>query len=186
MSMVGIILAGGKSTRMKQDKALLELENLSLLQRQFKMLEKNLGQGNVIISGNRAEFTHIKDIDPHCGPVEGVKSVCKYFLDKNQLKSLLIIPVDMPFLTDDGIKRLVHVSSSKQIIKFSGHQLPFVVNDLAAAYESIKEMQEGSGTDNKVSFRSFFKRMDVQEIDAEPEKFFTNVNTPQDWNEALS
>ncbi|NJM09499.1 MAG: NTP transferase domain-containing protein [Bdellovibrionaceae bacterium] len=44
MSMVGVLLAGGKSTRMKQDKALLQLNGSSLLQHQFNFLKSISGK----------------------------------------------------------------------------------------------------------------------------------------------
>ena len=123
--MMGLILTGGKSSRMKQDKALLKLDGISLLQRQYQFLERHLGKGNVIVSGDRPEFPHVKDIEQGLGPIEGVRSVCRQLIQgEKKLNKLFVVPVDMPFLTDSGFDRLVKFGGKNVITKFAGQQLP--------------------------------------------------------------
>ncbi len=186
MKMVGVILAGGMSTRMKQDKALLKLDGISLLQKQFEMLERLLGKGNVIVSGNRSEYPHVTDIDSRLGPLEGLRSVGNYLVSKGQKNPLLVIPVDMPFMTDSGLNRLINFASGKPIVKFTGRQLPVVVNNVVVVLEAIEQLRSSTDKDNKNSFQNLFKKVQVQEIESEQESFFVNINTPEEWHASLS
>lgn len=186
MNMMGVILAGGKSTRMKQDKALLRLAGMSLLQRQFEMLERLLGKGNVIVSGDRPEYPHVKDINSCLGPLEGLRSVCDYLVIKNQLNPLLVIPIDMPFMTDNGLSRLIRFTSDKSITRFNGYQLPIVIRNPIVVLAAIEKLKVSTEKDHKNSFKNLFKKVQVQEIGPEPESFFSNINTPEEWYAALS
>ena len=71
------ILAGGKSTRMHRDKALLELDGIPYIQR----IANQLGDFRErILSGNSKElsqsigFRHVPDLFPDCGPMSGIYS----------------------------------------------------------------------------------------------------------------
>ncbi|HMN67748.1 MAG TPA: molybdenum cofactor guanylyltransferase [Bdellovibrionales bacterium] len=186
MSMMGVILAGGKSTRMKQDKAMLNFGGIGLLQRQFAMLESLLGRGNVIVSGDRPDYPHVKDMDSSLGPLEGLRSVSHSLLNKGQICPLLVVPVDMPFMTPHGLNRLIHAASDEPMTKFRGRTLPLVVNKPLVVFEAIEKMKAGADTARESSFKNLFKKIEVQEIEAEPEHFFANINTPEDWDATLS
>lgn len=188
MSMVGVILAGGKSTRMKQDKALLRFEGTSLLQYQFSLLEKHLGKGQVLVSGDRPEFPHVKDLVSGLGPLEGLRSVCRHLLHLEKKGGLLVIPVDMPFISDAGLSRLLHYQTKLDMAKFSAQQLPIVIHNLHKILTRIEAMEKNITGLSKgsFSFNHLFTQCRVEEIPAEDDGFFTNINTPEDWNAALS
>ncbi len=189
MSMVGVILAGGKSTRMKQDKALLKFAGTSLLQYQFSLLEKHLGKGNVLVSGDRPEFPHVKDLFSDLGPLEGLRSVCRHLLHLEKRGTLLVIPVDMPFINDAGLSRLIHYQTKLDVAKFSAQQLPIVIHDIHKILTGIETLEKnftGGFSKGSFSFNHLFGQIQVDEIPAEEDEFFTNLNTPEDWNAALS
>ncbi len=186
MSMVGVILAGGKSTRMKQDKALLNLGGVSLLQRQFDLLEDLLGSGQVIVSGDRPPFPHLRDRDQGLGPLEGLRSVADHLLKETVMNSLLVVPVDMPFLTPLGLSRLMASSEREAVTKFKGWPLPLVIHDLSQVLKALDEVKLKATSESDLSFRQLYKKVSVQEIEAESDSFFANLNTPEDWNAALS
>lgn len=185
MNMIGVILAGGKSTRMKQDKALLSFGGVSLLHSQFKKLETLLGEDQVIVSGDRPNYPHVRDIEVGLGPLEGLRSVLHYLLKNNRKESLLVVPVDMPFLTEDILRRLGQTKANQPITKFKGQQLPFVINNLGVVFKSIEEIKTTEKTGHRNSFKSLFNKIVVNEIEPEAEIFFTNLNTPEDWNAAI-
>lgn len=189
MNIVGVILAGGKSTRMKQDKALLKLKSESLLQQQFAMMEDLLGEGRVVVSGDRPGFPHITDISPGLGPLEGLRSVCHHLLNQCDERSLLVVPVDMPFINEDGLRRLILHESESEVTKFSSHQLPALFCDLKRTITEIEFlMSEAQTTSSRdCSFKKLFNRLKVDDLEMnESDKFFTNLNTPEDFHAALS
>ncbi len=185
MNMLGVILAGGKSTRMKQDKALLPIGGVSLLRIQFKKLEALLGKGHVLVSGDRPEYPHIRDIEAGLGPLEGLRSVLHHLLKNNRNHSLLVVPVDMPLLTEDILKKLFQIKCDCPITKFSGQQLPFIINNLSTVFKSIEDIKASKETGRRNSFKNLFNELAVNEIEPELKSFFANLNTPEDWNAAI-
>lgn len=189
MKIIGVILAGGKSTRMKKDKALLKMNGVSLLERQFRLLEDLLGKGNVFVSGDRSDFPHIKDFITARGPLGGLVSACKYFFCQECSSRLLVVPVDMPFLTASGLSRLIQARDCEAIGKFEDRQLPIIVRDVKAVLDAGEHLllaRSSFGGMHQGSLYSLFLNVSVGEIAQEPEIFFANMNTPEDWNAAIS
>lgn len=103
----GIILAGGKNSRMGQNKAFLSVK------KEQKMIEFTVELFNsifqeVIIVSNEPELYHylgvevISDIIPQRGPLSGIHAG----LTKAKHKYSFIVPCDMPFL-EHGLIRLL-------------------------------------------------------------------------------
>jgi len=89
---LGVVLAGGLSSRMGQDKALLNRKNSSMLEFSKQILTDS-GLNNIVISGDNYD---VPDKIKQSGPVGGILSVLSNF---PHAKSLLILPVDLPFMT---------------------------------------------------------------------------------------
>ena len=80
MQLTGIILAGGKSSRMGTDKALLEINQKQLLQHAIDFC--NFFCNHLIISSNYPEhdtfgIKRVADIEKNCGPLGGIYSGLK-------------------------------------------------------------------------------------------------------------
>lgn len=92
----GYVLAGGKSSRMGRDKALLELAGKPLVLRAVEKLRQVCAE--VSILGNREELEAyaplIRDLHEGCGPLGGIEAALA-----NSTKAWsLFMAVDMPFL----------------------------------------------------------------------------------------
>lgn len=92
----GYVLAGGRSSRMGTDKALLPLAGKPLIQHAVTKLRRTCAEVN-ILSNNPAlaPFAPIvPDIHPNCGPIGGMEAALMHSShDWN-----LFLAVDMPFL----------------------------------------------------------------------------------------
>jgi len=92
----GYVLAGGKSSRMGQDKALLELAGKPLVLRAVEKLR--LVCCEVSILGNREELEAyaplVRDLHEGCGPLGGIEAA----LAHSTKAWNLFMAVDMPFL----------------------------------------------------------------------------------------
>jgi molybdopterin-guanine dinucleotide biosynthesis protein A len=92
----GYVLAGGLSTRMGQDKALLELGGVPLIELAVQKLGAVVSK--VRILGSRPEFqAHapmVEDLYKGCGPLGGLDAA----LADTTSDWILILPVDMPFV----------------------------------------------------------------------------------------
>jgi molybdenum cofactor guanylyltransferase len=92
----GYVLAGGKSLRMGQDKALLELAGKPLAQHAVVKLRRVCAEVHLL--GNRNELAVygplVRDVHEGGGPLSGIETA----LEHSQHDWNLFMPVDMPFL----------------------------------------------------------------------------------------
>jgi molybdenum cofactor guanylyltransferase len=102
----GYVLAGGKSSRMGRDKALIELAGSPLLCHAVKKLRRVCMDVRVL--GANPAFTAyapiVPDLHPDCGPLGGMEAALVHSVfDWN-----LFLPVDMPFLPSAFLNNWVH------------------------------------------------------------------------------
>jgi molybdopterin-guanine dinucleotide biosynthesis protein A len=92
----GYVLAGGKSSRMGRDKALIELAGKPLLSHAVKKLRRVCMDVRVL--GGNPEFAAyapiVPDLHSDCGPLGGMEAA----LTHSVFNWNLFMPVDMPFL----------------------------------------------------------------------------------------
>jgi len=93
----GIILAGGKSSRMGFDKCFIEQKGISLIQRTINEISALTNE--IIISANSekySQFGHqtISDLHINIGPIGGINET----LQKSSTDINIVSPCDMPFL----------------------------------------------------------------------------------------
>jgi len=92
----GAVLAGGKSSRMGRDKALVQLGGVTLIERAVEKLRQVCAEV-VILGSNPALETYgplVPDLHQNCGPLGGIEAVLAY----SQFDWNLLLPVDMPFV----------------------------------------------------------------------------------------
>jgi molybdopterin-guanine dinucleotide biosynthesis protein A len=96
-SVEGFVLAGGRSSRMGQDKALLRLGGRSLVEVALDKL-RSIGVSAPRIAGARTDLSShapvIPDLHPVCGPLSGIEAA----LSASSQSLNLFLPVDMPLL----------------------------------------------------------------------------------------
>ena len=92
----GYVLAGGKSSRMGQDKALLKLAGKPLVLRAVEKLQQICA--DFYILGNRPELEIyaplVRDLHEGCGPLGGIEAAFSHSAKAWNL----FMAVDMPFL----------------------------------------------------------------------------------------
>lgn len=101
----GYVLAGGKSSRMGRDKALLELAGKPLVLHAVTKLQR-VCQDVHILSGNRelAEYAPlVEDLHPGCGPIGGIEAAFGH----SGHEWILLMPVDMPFFPSSILRSWV-------------------------------------------------------------------------------
>jgi molybdopterin-guanine dinucleotide biosynthesis protein A len=117
-SIGGYVLAGGRSTRMGRDKALLEFGGKPLVQHAVLKLRRLTGEA-YILSGRPelAAFAPlVPDLRESCGPLGGMEAA----LAHTQRDWILVLPVDMPFLPttllEDWIRGVVNQPAARVAI----------------------------------------------------------------------
>jgi molybdopterin-guanine dinucleotide biosynthesis protein A len=92
----GFVLAGGKSSRMGRDKALMELAGKPLIRHVVKKLRRVCMDVRILSNNDELEaFAPIvRDIHPGCGPMSGMEAGLRHSI----FEWNLFMAVDMPFL----------------------------------------------------------------------------------------
>lgn len=105
LPVAGFVLAGGRSTRMGQNKALLLLNGQTLVARAVAKLEAVCS--SVAIAGGDENFAEygrvVKDGRPGCGPLGGLVAA----LESSEFDWNIFLPVDAPLVTAEFVRSLV-------------------------------------------------------------------------------
>ncbi len=104
---VGAILAGGKSSRMQRDKALLLIDEVTFIQKIANTLQRAFASV-IIIANHDREYGFFglpvyPDIFVRCGPLAGIHSA----LSNATTDYVFVAPCDIPFLQESHIDRIV-------------------------------------------------------------------------------
>ncbi len=185
--MIGLVLAGGKSSRLGQDKTRVVHEGQTLLTRTAALLERHVDQ--VFVSSRQdidtgGPWPVILDETERIGPAGGIITALRKLGGP-----ILVLACDLPFMEDGVIKRLMAARQSRPHhcvltawqLKDSGF-----IENLVAIYEqeSLPLLEEGVG-------RGLFKlsrlipaelRHTVTYTEDERDIFF-NVNYPADLDQ---
>ncbi len=174
---IGCVLAGGKSSRMGQNKALMIYQNQRLVDRTLRLLT-SAGVNQVVVSGKIDGLNCITDTAPELGPVGGIASVILAKKYVGGIGGIVFIPVDMPLLTSDLISKLIGDQSSC----FENLPLPVFLKMsdqlLGLAKEIIK-------TGKAISVREFLSHLEINKLPilATEKKNLVNINNSKDWEE---
>ncbi len=91
----GYVLAGGRSTRMGRDKALLEVAGKTLVERAVEKLWRVCAEVSIAGPEALAEFAPVvRDLHPGCGPLSGIEAA----LAHSRHEWNLFLAVDMPLI----------------------------------------------------------------------------------------
>ncbi len=109
------ILAGGRSTRMGSDKALLSLGGQTLLERALRTA--STVAKTVVISGSRERYGRygdvVEDVIRDCGPLGGIHAA----LSITQTDLNLMLSVDTPLMGSDFLAWLLEqASASRELV----------------------------------------------------------------------
>ena len=131
----GLVLCGGRSSRMGQDKVWLPFGPETMLQRVVRLVGEAVGPVHVVCAaGSRlpellADARIIRDRRPDRGPLEGLASGLAAM--DEQCDAVFVTSCDVPLLTPQFIRRMVDLLGTSDIAvpHFDGRSHP-----LAAVY----------------------------------------------------
>lgn len=174
----GLVLAGGRSSRMGQDKGLLQApDGRNLITRTENLLHQ-VGASEVFISSHNRDIADaLQDKYPDRGPVSGIHAA----LLKHHDAPLLVLPVDMPLVTADLLNTLVQIGSDQETVCcFEQQCLPLFVFDTAVA---LQQAENKLREKDNISVWRFIKGLNHVEVNTLETQCFKNANNPQQWLE---
>lgn len=184
MKIAGIVLAGGLSSRMGEDKAQLLLEKQTLLSRNVSLLS-SLPLSDVFVSGVYDGFQCIEDIKLALGPLGGIHACVERLIADHD--ALFIIPVDMPLLGADECTHLLQqFKKHPQGTFYEQATFPMVLPLTKQLHNYLSEALASPQNKQRSLYR-LLKTLKLQPINYQAsERFrFQNSNTPEQWADCL-
>ena len=181
---LGVVLAGGLSSRMGLDKAQLPRNNATMLDFS-KQLLISTGIKHVVTSGDKHG---VNDLVSNAGPLGGIYSVIRQY----KPKAIMVLPVDLPLMTSQAISQLKQTGElSKKACYFQAQQqihflplyLPitgFVELFLNKTFKNFSETKAAKGP----AIRALLKQVPFQVLQSQQEQVLFNSNTPEQWQQA--
>lgn len=180
---LGVILAGGGSSRFGSDKALAPLGGKSLLSRVIARAKPQVGQ--LVLSGFARpgmDLPLVRDAEPEQGPLAGILSALRW-AKYSSLDVVATFACDTPFFPDDTVDRLVrHLTPDAGVaVARSGgaahHAFAVWRTASLALLETSYALDMRSLRQAQIAVRS----VDVEFSPTGPEgRAFFNINTPAD------
>jgi molybdopterin-guanine dinucleotide biosynthesis protein A len=178
-----VIFAGGKSSRMGQDKALLPFGDYpTLSEYQYRRLSKLFDKVYISAKSNKFGFDVevINDCYEESSPLVGIVSV----FETLDVTEIFVLSVDVPFVDGDSIDRLYREALvSKDIIVASS---PYGIEPLCAIYRrTILPQAKESVEQSNHRLQALLDSVDTQVIEFDREDIFINLNYPNDYHRAF-
>ena len=185
----GFVLAGGKSSRMGTNKALLSLDGATLLHRTQQLLQAVCQR--VFILGQRELYGGfgecVEDVYPECGPLGGIHAA----LLNSSTEFNLITAVDTPFLTAELLGYMADQATKSRAVvttpRLGGFDQP-LCSVYSREFLPIAETALKSGNYKIVPLfprerTLVISEAELAEFGVTPE-IFDNLNTPEDMERA--
>jgi len=180
----GLVLAGGKSTRMGKDKTTLDYHGKSQLAHTVSLLKDCLLSTfvSVAVDQKTENFEIIPDKFVDLG---AFGAICSAF-QNDPNKAWLVLASDLPFVTSDLVKKLIQNRNPKKMATAIKGKSKQFVEPLITIYEPkaypilLSYLAQGYSCPRKVLINS---DVEIVEVD---DKFIRNVNTPEEYQEAIN
>jgi molybdopterin-guanine dinucleotide biosynthesis protein A len=183
----GIILAGGKSSRMGSDKGLVSFNGSPLVTYSIKLLSHFCKE--ILISANNDAYQQfgfpvIKDEYPDKGPAGGLYSGLKAATNDWSI----VVSCDVPFLSEELISYLITGMNNEVGV------VPFYENKaeplIALYHKSFQNILASNIQANHLKMQSIIRSSAIKLLEVKPvlsrfPEIFTNINFQEDVLNAL-
>lgn len=184
MNVGAIILAGGKSSRMGQDKGLMLINNKPMISYIIETLKK-LTQDITIVSNQKEYhsfgFPIVEDLIKNAGPLAGIYTG---LVNAKNTKNI-IVSCDVPNISVELLSFLINNSEQSEVVipenNNKTHQVIGVYDKSCIPF--FKQALES----NQLKLKDVLKKVKTEVVDANRfnKSEFINVNTPNELNELI-
>ena len=178
-NITGIILAGGKSSRMGSDKALLKINNTTFIEKIIVVMQPYVDE-IIIISDNinhdrfntRREEDFVKDAGPLAGLLTG--------LNHAKHENVLALSCDIPLISEIVIETLINQADDDyevNQIESDGKTMPLIAIYKKSCYQSIFRFLQNDERRLRVAVNSF--KVKTIKLNLKDKNLVENINTKQ-------
>lgn len=184
----GFILAGGKSSRMGTEKALLSIRGKTLID--HAIAQAHAICQDILIVGPKETFSAygriVKDVFPDCGPLGGIHAALK----RSQTDLNFMVGVDTPFISKEFLGHLAaEAGKNKALVTLPRTKAG--LQPLCAIYrKDFMPIAEKALRDGRLKLDALFHPATTHVIDLEHDEMrqrgftaelFDNLNTREDY-----
>jgi molybdopterin-guanine dinucleotide biosynthesis protein A len=180
-SRAGFVLAGGRSSRMGQDKALLKLGNSTLLELVAAEVKAATGSVTVIGPPERYAFLGLtvrEDLIADCGPLAAVYTVLK----TTRADWNLIVACDMPSVTAGFLSSLLDAAEAANATALVP-ETPHGLHPLCAVYHrrALADIESLIAA-GSLKMHNALNYLQAAHWPIAEGSFLENINTPAEWS----
>lgn len=191
-----IILAAGKSSRMKTNKSLMKIQDIELINQQINAFQKQISSPITIISGenhNRlkkllapkiTKIAIVSNQQLELGPIHSIRLGIDYILSTyppEKIRGCFILPVDTPIFKTDIYNTISNnIKNSSMVLKpsynkKSGHPIYL-------SYKIMKTLLKDSSINRLDHFIKNLPKENIDFVEVNSSEVLLNLNTPKDVN----
>jgi molybdopterin-guanine dinucleotide biosynthesis protein A len=182
-ALYGLVLAGGRSSRMRADKAALAYGARPQLAEAFDLVSRHAGRSFVSVRADqvaeplRAAYPQVVDGDAGRGPVAGILAAQA----RHPECAWLVVACDLPHLDDAVLKDLLRLRDPARLATCFASTHDGLPEPLCAVYEPASRLallaHVAAGRDCP---RKFLMGHDVRVLEPRHGSALDNANTPED------
>lgn len=178
MSLTAIILAGGKSSRMGQDKAFIPWNGKRFIEHSIAAADSVASR--VVLSGDKQRLTFlglkvIEDVETDQGPVYALASCFSQIADKK----VLVLSCDVPQVSSEDLQVLIKkhdTCADVTCFEYKNKVMPLIGIYNRSAFEAFKYAMKNK----ERKLFSVLNHLKVKTLEYKGEGGLMNINTPED------
>lgn len=187
---VGLVLSGGRNTRLPVLKGLLDVGGQSIVERNLALMREATGAAWLSTNEPERYFEYgapmVGDVVSDCGPMGGIYSA---FIALPRASALLVCGCDMPFIKPRVLRMILSEPGGDVVVPvFDGEPQPLLALYRASAIGAMKAalLQGRYGLRRVLRELDavYLKEDDIRSVDPQGESFI-NINTPEDYARAF-
>jgi molybdopterin-guanine dinucleotide biosynthesis protein A len=185
----GLVLAGGRSTRMQRDKATLSYHGRTQLERAVELLRPLVARVFVSVRADqmaepaRARFERIVDRHEGVGPIAGIAAAQA----EHPEAAWLVVACDLPLLDAGTLAHLVWARRPERLATAYRSSHDGLPEPLCAIYEpASREAIARYVASGRHCPRKFLLQSDVALLDEPNPRALDNINTPEEYDAVLA
>jgi molybdopterin-guanine dinucleotide biosynthesis protein A len=185
----GLVLAGGKSTRMQRDKAALSYHGRTQLDWAMELIRPFVARAFVSVRPDqrqdpvRAKYLQIVDTHENLGPIAGILAAQAAHPDV----AWLVVACDLPFLDAATVKHLIWARQSERIATAYRSSHDGLPEPLCAIYEPASRAAVTAYiASGKNCPRKFLIQSNAHLLEEPNPRALDNVNTPEEYGSAMT
>lgn len=179
----GVVLAGGESSRMGEDKSIMIFREKQLIDFSIKALSPYCSK--IFISSSKEihdDFNQkrIEDKYQKIGPIAGIQSA----LENSKTDYVIVLPCDSPMVKKEFVEFLISQIDDKYDVlvpKYQSHLEPL----FAVYHKRILPIIEEQITNKNYKLMNLISKINSKKIEVQDRTCFVNINTQEDFRKYL-